>query len=55
MSENKNDPFAAFKNPDGKTYNGIKFIAAITGYSEHQIRQWHREALEKVENARSKD
>jgi hypothetical protein len=35
--------FEPFKNPDGKTYNGVAFMAALTGLPEEEIRaEWEK-------------
>lgn len=46
------NPFEPYKNPDGKTYNGLKMLAAITGLSEDEVREsWERvKAQQKVKD-----
>lgn len=38
------DLFEDFKNPDGKTYNGIKMLQALTGLPEGEIK-WMAERI----------
>ncbi len=42
------DKFKKFRNPDGKTFNGVKMFAELTGVSEAEI-QWTFDRLKQLQ------